>query len=101
HARAAAGSARGESPQREAQLALAHFWAGSLSRAVIDGDIEGGSLMAGQSVAFVTREQSTAEIIEEFVSQALAALAARSEGMRRRQLVSGETLLGSQAPADD
>ena len=44
--------------------------------------------MAGQSVGFVTREQSTAEILEELVSQALAVLAARSEGMRQRQLVS-------------
>jgi enoyl-[acyl-carrier protein] reductase II len=69
---------------------------------VIDGDIEGGSLMAGQSVGFVTREQSTAEIIGELVSQALAVLAARSEGMmRQRQLVSREILPGSQAPADD
>jgi NAD(P)H-dependent flavin oxidoreductase YrpB (nitropropane dioxygenase family) len=65
---------------------------------VIDGDIEGGSLMAGQSVGFVTRGQSTAEIIEELVSQALAVLAARSQGMR--QLVSREILAGSQAPAD-
>jgi NAD(P)H-dependent flavin oxidoreductase YrpB (nitropropane dioxygenase family) len=68
---------------------------------VIDGDIEGGSLMAGQSVGFVTREQSTVEIIEELVSQALAVLAARNEGMRQRQLVSRETLPGSRAPADD
>jgi NAD(P)H-dependent flavin oxidoreductase YrpB (nitropropane dioxygenase family) len=68
---------------------------------VIDGDVEGGSLMAGQSVGFVTREQSTAEIIEELVSQALAVLAARSEGMRQRRLVSHELLPGSQAPADD
>jgi hypothetical protein len=57
--------------------------------------------MAGQSVGFVTREQSTAEIIEELVSQALAVLAARSQGMRQRQLISREILPGSQAPADD
>ena len=93
--------ARGELSQKEAQLEIEHFWAGALRRAVIDGDIEGGSLMAGQSVGFVTREQSTAEIIGELVSQALAVLAARSEGMRYRQLVSRDTLLGSQAPADD
>ena len=57
--------------------------------------------MAGQSVGFVTREQSTAEIIEELVCQALAVLAARTEGIRQRQLVSRETLPGSQASADD
>jgi enoyl-[acyl-carrier protein] reductase II len=68
---------RGELSQKEAQLEIEHFWAGALRRAVIDGDVEGGSLMAGQSVGLVTREQSTAEILEELVGQALAALAAR------------------------
>jgi enoyl-[acyl-carrier protein] reductase II len=92
---------QGELSQGQAQLEIEHFWAGALRRSVIDGDIQGGSLMAGQSVGFVTREQSTVEIIEELVSQALAVLAARNEGMRQRQLVSRETLPGSRAPADD
>jgi enoyl-[acyl-carrier protein] reductase II len=70
---------RGELSQKAAQLEIEHFWAGALRRAVIDGDVKGGSLMAGQSVGFVTREQSTAEILEELVGQALAALAARGE----------------------
>src|SRR5438105_7146237 len=91
--------ARGELSQGEAQLETEHFWAGALRRSVIHGDTEGGSLMAGQSVGFVTREQSTAEIIEELVSQALAVLAAR-EVMQQRQLVSREILPGSPAPAD-
>jgi len=86
--------ARGELSQAEAQLEIEHFWAGALRRSVIDGDIEGGSLMAGQSVGFVTREQSTAEIIEELVSQALAVLAARRGDARQRQLVSRKTLPG-------
>ena len=68
----------GELSQKAAQLEIEHFWAGALRRAVIDGDIEAGSLMAGQSVGFVTREQSTVEIIEEFVDQALGVLAARN-----------------------
>ena len=93
--------ARGELSHKEAQLEIEHFWAGALRRAVIDGDVEGGSLMAGQSVGFVSREQSTAEIIDELVSQAVAALAARSEGLRYRQLATPNPLLGSQAPADD
>jgi len=50
--------------------------------------------MAGQSVGFVAREQSTAEVIEELVSQALAVLAARRGDVRQRQLVSRETLPG-------
>ena len=68
---------RRELTLRSAQLEIEHFWAGALRRAVIDGDIETGSLMAGQSVGFVTREQSTAEILDEFVGQALAVLGAR------------------------
>jgi enoyl-[acyl-carrier protein] reductase II len=63
--------------QKEAQLQIEHFWAGALKRAVIDGDVENGSLMAGQSVGMVAREQPTAEILQELVDQALAALAAR------------------------
>lgn len=68
---------RGELTKESAQLEIEHFWAGALRRGVIDGDVETGSLMAGQSVGMVTREQSTAEIIEELVDQALAALMAR------------------------
>ncbi len=64
--------------QKDAQLEIEHFWAGALRRAVIDGDVEYGSLMAGQSVGMVTREQSTAEIIAELVDQAVAALTARA-----------------------
>jgi enoyl-[acyl-carrier protein] reductase II len=56
--------ARGELSHKAAQLEIEHFWAGALRRAVIDGDTEAGSLMAGQSVGFVTREQSTGEILE-------------------------------------
>ena len=61
----------------EAQLQIEHFWAGALRRAVIDGDVENGSLMAGQSVGMVSAEQPTADIIAELVAQAVAALVAR------------------------
>ena len=71
---------RGELSQKAAQLEIEHFWAGALRRAVIEGDVEAGSLMAGQSVGFVTREQSTAAILEELIGQALVALGARSAG---------------------
>ncbi len=69
---------RGELDQKIAQLEIEHFWAGALRRAVIDGDVDNGSLMAGQSVGMVSREQTTAEIIAELVAQAEAALAARA-----------------------
>ena len=55
---------------REAQLQIEHFWAGSLKRAVVDGDIENGSLMAGQSVSLVKKMQSVNEIIVEIIKQA-------------------------------
>ena len=58
----------------EAQLAIEHFWAGALRRAVIDGDIEAGSLMAGQSVGMVTREEPVADIIAELMAQSEEAL---------------------------
>ena len=68
---------RGELAQKDAQLEIEHFWAGALRRAVIDGDVETGSLMAGQSVGMVTREQSTAEILADLLDQALAVIAQR------------------------
>jgi enoyl-[acyl-carrier protein] reductase II len=68
---------RGELSQKDAQLEIEHFWAGALRRAVIDGDVEAGSLMAGQSVGLVTREQSMVEILDELITQALAVIDTR------------------------
>ncbi|WP_439532207.1 NAD(P)H-dependent flavin oxidoreductase [Polymorphobacter sp.] len=68
----------GEVDLPAAQLAIEHYWAGALRRAVIDGDVEGGSLMAGQSVGMVTHEQSVAEIIQDLVTEANGALATRA-----------------------
>jgi enoyl-[acyl-carrier protein] reductase II len=62
----------------EAQLQIEQYWAGALRRAVIDGDIETGSVMAGQSVGMVTKEQPTAEIVAELVAEAEAALERRA-----------------------
>ncbi|MFM6852643.1 MAG: NAD(P)H-dependent flavin oxidoreductase, partial [Sphingopyxis sp.] len=61
-----------------AQLEIERYWAGALRRAVIDGDVENGSLMAGQSVGMVKDEAPVAAIIAELVAQAEAALAARA-----------------------
>jgi len=65
---------RSEIEMAEAQLQIEHYWAGALRRAVIDGDVETGSVMAGQSVGMVTREEPVAEIIRELVDEAAAAL---------------------------
>jgi enoyl-[acyl-carrier protein] reductase II len=72
---------RGELDQKAAQLEIEHFWAGALRRAVIDGDVETGSLMAGQSVGMVTKEQSTAEIIKDLIEEALQALLERPKSI--------------------
>ena len=69
---------RGEIDLATGQLAIEHYWAGALRRAVVDGDIENGSLMAGQSVGMVTAELSVAAIIAELVAEAEAALVRRS-----------------------
>jgi enoyl-[acyl-carrier protein] reductase II len=69
---------RGEVSREDAQLEIERFWAGALRHAVIDGDVERGSLMAGQSVGLVTREQSIREILDELLEQAVAALSARA-----------------------
>jgi enoyl-[acyl-carrier protein] reductase II len=68
---------KGEVEQKAAQLEIEHFWAGALRRAVMDGDITNGSLMAGQSVGMVDEETSVAAILAEITGQALAALEAR------------------------
>jgi enoyl-[acyl-carrier protein] reductase II len=64
----------GELSHDQAALAIEHFWAGALRRAVIDGDVETGSLMAGQSVGLIEREQPVKAILAELVAQATAAL---------------------------
>ncbi|MDP7559496.1 MAG: 2-nitropropane dioxygenase, partial [Planctomycetota bacterium] len=62
---------------KDAQLEIEHFWAGALRSAVIDGDVENGSMMAGQSVGMVKEEQSAAEIILELVDEAVQTLDSR------------------------
>ena len=61
----------------EAQLQIEHYWAGALRRAVIDGDIENGSLMAGQSVGMVKKEEPVADIIAQLLDESEAALTRR------------------------
>ena len=74
---------KGELDMKAAQLEIEHFWAGALRRAVIDGDVDGGSVMAGQSVGMVAKEQPTADIIRDMVDEALVALVDRRVGPNR------------------
>ena len=64
----------GEVDMAEAQLQIEQFWAGALRRAVVDGDIEAGSLMAGQSVGMVTAEEPAAAILAKLMAECEAAL---------------------------
>ena len=68
----------GKVAMAEAQLQIEHYWAGALRRAVIDGDVENGSVMAGQSVGMVTKEEPVADIIRPLLDQAAAALESRA-----------------------
>lgn len=68
---------RNEVDMGEAQLEIEHFWAGALRRAVIDGDVDNGSLMAGQSVGMVKEEEPVSEIIQALMAQSEAALTRR------------------------
>lgn len=63
----------------EAQLQIEHYWAGALRRAVIEGDVEQGSLMAGQSVGMVTREEPLADILATLIAEAAQAFDRRED----------------------
>ena len=67
----------GEMDHDAAQLKIEHHWAGALRRAVIDGDVEGGSLMAGQSVGMVKDIKPIADIIAHLVEEAAKTLSER------------------------
>ena len=68
---------RQEIEMAEAQLQIEHYWAGALRRAVIEGDVENGSLMAGQSVGMVKAEEPVAEIIAQLMAESEEALGRR------------------------
>ncbi|HEX7655366.1 MAG TPA: 2-nitropropane dioxygenase, partial [Sphingomonas sp.] len=68
----------GKVAMAEAQLQIEHYWAGALRRAVIEGDVEHGSVMAGQSVGMVTTEEPVAAIIATLMAEAAQALDKRA-----------------------
>ena len=61
---------QGEIDKHEAQYEVEKFWVGALKRAVIDGDVTKGSLMAGQSVGLADKVMPLKDIIEEFIEEA-------------------------------
>jgi enoyl-[acyl-carrier protein] reductase II len=60
--------------RQTAQAEVEKYWMGALRRAVVDGDLERGSLMAGQSVGLVHSIKAVKTIIDELVSDTAAEL---------------------------
>jgi enoyl-[acyl-carrier protein] reductase II len=58
----------------EAQEKVEEFWMGALHRAVVEGDINYGSLMAGQSVGLVDKIMPVQDILEELARNTEAEL---------------------------
>lgn len=56
--------------REKAQFEVENFWTGSLRRAVVEGDVEFGSLMAGQSVGLIDDIKPMREIIQTLVDEA-------------------------------
>jgi len=54
----------------EAQYEVENYWTGALRRAVQDGDVEFGSLMAGQSVGLVDQIRSLKDAIHMLIDDA-------------------------------
>jgi len=65
----------GELTRQEAQFEVEKYWVGSLRDGAVDGDVELGSLMAGQSVGLIDKVQPLREILSELVEGADQALA--------------------------
>jgi enoyl-[acyl-carrier protein] reductase II len=59
---------------KDAQYEVENFWVGALRKAVQEGDVERGSLMAGQSVGLVQKVQPLKEVFAEMIQEAEAEL---------------------------
>lgn len=60
----------GSISRNTAQEEVEKYWIGALRRAVVDGDIENGSLMAGQSVGMADEILPVKELVKELVTDA-------------------------------
>ena len=54
-----------EISRNDAQFKVEEFWIGGLRKAVVDGDVDNGSLMAGQSVGLIHKSETIKEIITD------------------------------------
>lgn len=60
----------GKITKKDAQYEVEKFWVGALRNAVVDGNVEDGSLMAGQSVGLVDKLQTMKEMFDEIITDA-------------------------------
>ena len=60
--------------RQEAQEEVERFWIGALRRAAVDGDVEGGSLMAGQAVGLMDKIVPISDLVCELLNDANTAL---------------------------
>jgi len=66
---------RGDIGRVEAQFEVERYWVGALRRAVEEGDVERGSLMAGQCVGLIDEVRPVRDIIAQLLDEAEATLA--------------------------
>ncbi len=60
----------GNISREKAQFEVENFWMGALRKAVVDGNIEHGSLMAGQSVGLMKNISPMKDIIQDIIIEA-------------------------------
>ncbi|HQF21678.1 MAG TPA: nitronate monooxygenase [Kiritimatiellia bacterium] len=76
----------GKISHMEAQYRVEGFWMGGLRKAAVEGDVDYGSCMAGQSVGLVDKIQPMSEIFAELLQEGeaeLASIQARLAGIKR------------------
>jgi enoyl-[acyl-carrier protein] reductase II len=66
----------------DAQYQVENFWVGALRRAVQEGDVEFGSLMAGQSAGLVDQVKPLKEVLSDLIREAEAELNSIKEKIR-------------------
>ena len=59
-----------EIDRETAQLEVERFWIGALQKAAVNGDIDNGSLMAGQAVGLADEIKPVKEVVNELINDA-------------------------------
>ena len=72
----------GDINRAEAQFKVEEYWIGSLRNAAVEGDVEHGSLMAGQSVGILNKVQPLRDILQDLVDEADQGLGRAMELMK-------------------